>query len=59
MKEKTAERTQDVRVRDVPVELARRWKASVAARSLTVRTWFLQTAEREAADFERKMRGGK
>jgi hypothetical protein len=56
--EGTMESTQDVRVRDVPVELARQWKAAIAARGLTVRRWFLEAAEREAKAFERKMRGG-
>ena len=45
MKDKAiAEQTQDVRVRDVPVELARRWKAALGIRGLTVRTWFIETA---------------
>ncbi len=49
---------QDWRIRDVPVDLARRLKAALAAEGLSARGWWMEQAERTAAAYEAKMRGG-
>jgi hypothetical protein len=42
----------------VPVDLARRLKAAIAAEGLSARGWWMEAAERTAAAYEAKMRGG-
>jgi len=49
---------QDWKIRDVPVDLARRLKAAIAAAGLSARGWWVEQAERTAAAYEAKMRGG-
>lgn len=49
---------QDWKIRDVPVDLARRLKAAIAAEGLSARGWWMEAAERTAAVYEAKMRGG-
>lgn len=57
----TATDFQDVRIREVPVPLARRWKSALAARGLTVAEWFMVEAARTAEEHERgfKIKVGK
>jgi hypothetical protein len=50
---------QDWRIRDVPVTLARRLKAAIAAEGLTARGWWMEAAEKTAAAYEARMKGGK
>jgi hypothetical protein len=50
---------QDWRIRDVPVDLARRLKAALAADGRTARGWWVEQAERTAATYETRMKGGK
>jgi hypothetical protein len=47
---------QDVRIRDVPVELVRRLKSVLAARGETLGEWFLMAAARDAAPANPKAR---
>ena len=51
---------QDWKIRDVPVDLARRLKAAIAAEGLSLRGWWVEAAERTAAAYEARMaKGGK
>lgn len=51
---------QDWKIRDVPVGLARRLKAAIAADGLSLRGWWIEAAERTAAAYEARIaKGGK
>jgi hypothetical protein len=52
----TATEFQDVRIREVPVPLARRFKSALAARGITVAEWFLIEAARTAEEHERSVK---
>jgi hypothetical protein len=57
MKEKE---TQDWKIREVPIDLARRLKAAIAAEGLNGRTWWIQAAEKTISVYEARMaKGGK
>lgn len=47
---------QDVRIREVPVPLARRFKSALAARGLTVAEWFMVEASKTAEEHERSVK---
>ena len=47
--------TQDWKIREVPVDLARRLKAAIAADGLNGRTWWIQAAERTVTAYEARM----
>ena len=51
---------QDWKIRDVPVDLARRLKAAIAAEGISGRTWWIGQAEATAKAYEARMaKGGK
>ena len=51
---------QDWKIRDVPVELARRLKAANAAEGVSAWTWWRIAAQRTAEEYEARMaKGGK
>jgi hypothetical protein len=57
MKEKE---TQDWKIREVPIDLARRLKAAISAAGLNGRTWWIQAAEKTISVYEARMaKGGK
>ncbi len=50
---------QDWKVRNVPVDLARRLKAANAAAGQTSWTWWIWVAERTVAEYEARIKKGK
>jgi hypothetical protein len=41
---------QDIRIRDVPVRLAQRWKRAIGASGMTMTEWFILYAANTASD---------